>query len=551
MTFVYRGLTRKLVIAFDLGTTFSGVSYSVLDPGETPDIRGVTRFPAHEQVNSGSKIPSIIYYNEDGRVKAVGAEAMQQEIIDIAKEEGWEKAECMKSAVDVASDFFRYLFNCTKEYIQESHANGSDLWESVKSDIDFVISHPNGWGGFQQGQLRQALAQAGLIEADEEPGNSRVSFITEGEASLHFALRHGLPPAVSENGEGVIIVDGGGGTIDISTYRKPKLKTNYEEIAVSEYYLSESEHFDDIDHIVSCFDKTTKVWFSDDQQPQYIRFGSTRDNDPTHNIRFGQLKLQGSDVATFFQPSIDCITETVEDICKTCVHPITHVVFVGGFSASEWLYKRLAAAVEPRNLQILRPQVHPNKAVSDGAVSSYLNGIVTARIARYSYGVLRNVEYDPKDSDHINRADSLLYRPSGRKLVPNAFEVMLAKGTKVSDETEVSVKMWKEVGSDQKSKLENVPFTLYCYKAKRNAQPPKFFDQDSHGFSKLCSVQADLSNLPLQPLPKGNGIEGEFYRVKYSVVLLFNSAELKAHIRWEENGVQQRTQASVVFFDDS
>ena len=117
--------------------------------------------------------------------------------------------------------------------------------------------------------------------------------------------------------------------------------------------------------------------------------------------------------------------------------------------------------------------------------------------------------------------------------------------------------MWKEVSSDQKSKLENVPFTLYCYKARRNAHPPKFFDQDSStflgntnhcrghdyllllhetsdAFSKLCSVQADLSNLPLQPIPKGNGIEGEFYRVKYSVVLLFNSAELKAHIRWEE-----------------
>lgn len=126
----------------------------------------------------------------------------------------------------------------------------------------------------------------------------------------------------------------------------------------------------------------------------------------------------------------------------------------------------------------------------------------------------------------------------------------------MSDETEVAVNMWKEVASDQKSKLENVPFTLYCYKGKKNnTKPPKFHDQDSGefqrhavsetttadhvaqlpvGFIRLCSVQADLSKLPLQPLPKGNGVEGEFYRVKYSVVLLFNSAELKAHIRWEE-----------------
>jgi len=87
---------------------------SILDPGETPDIRGVTRcvlcisdtelarlkltvvpnsFPAHEQVNSGSKIPTIIYYDGDGEVRAVGSEAMKEDIVRQAKEEGWYKAE--------------------------------------------------------------------------------------------------------------------------------------------------------------------------------------------------------------------------------------------------------------------------------------------------------------------------------------------------------------------------------------------------------------------------------------------------------------------------
>jgi hypothetical protein len=68
-----------------------------------------------------------------------------------------------------------------------------------------------------------------------------------------------------------------------------------------------------------------------------------------------------------------------------------------------------------------------NKAVSDGAVSSYLNSIVTARIARFSYGVMRNVEYDPNDPEHWKREEDILCRPSGRKLVPNGFEIMLAK----------------------------------------------------------------------------------------------------------------------------
>ena len=40
----YAGLSRKLVLGIDIGTTFSGVSYTILDPGEVPKVQGVTRY---------------------------------------------------------------------------------------------------------------------------------------------------------------------------------------------------------------------------------------------------------------------------------------------------------------------------------------------------------------------------------------------------------------------------------------------------------------------------------------------------------------------------
>ena len=40
----YTGQTRSLVLALDVGTTFSGVSYAILEPGEVPKIHGVTRY---------------------------------------------------------------------------------------------------------------------------------------------------------------------------------------------------------------------------------------------------------------------------------------------------------------------------------------------------------------------------------------------------------------------------------------------------------------------------------------------------------------------------
>ena len=143
----------------------------------------------------------------------------------------------------------------------------------------------------------------------------------------------------------MVIVDAGGGTVDISSYSRNH-KENFEEIAApqcsfvfitlkfanfrslctrsllricfcdhqcktvfTEYvaiyhyiiiiylffpgYLSDSPFLDDLEHIVRCFDKTTKLRFRNANEPEYIKFGSTRDNDKSYNIRLGQLKLMG------------------------------------------------------------------------------------------------------------------------------------------------------------------------------------------------------------------------------------------------------------------
>ena len=87
-------------------------------------------------------------------------------------------------------------------------------------------------------------------------------------------------------------------------------------------YLRDSPFFADIEQIVSCFDKTTKLRFLNSDEPQYIKFGGTRDNDPSCNIRSGQLKLQGSDVAKFFEPSVECIVDAVLDQRRAASKPI-------------------------------------------------------------------------------------------------------------------------------------------------------------------------------------------------------------------------------------
>jgi hypothetical protein len=67
-------------------------------------------------------------------------------------------------------------------------------WTTLENEgqIDFVLTHPNGWEGAQQEMMRRAAVLGGLVKSQEEADN-RISFVTEGEASLHFCLHSGLP----------------------------------------------------------------------------------------------------------------------------------------------------------------------------------------------------------------------------------------------------------------------------------------------------------------------------------------------------------------------
>jgi hypothetical protein len=53
-------------------------------------------------------------------------------------------------------------------------------------------------------------------------------------------------------------------------------------------------------------------------------------------------------------------------------------------------------------------------------------------------------------------------------------------------------------------------------------------------YTKLCTIEVDLSQLPLSPRLRSSG-QGIFYHVDYDIVLLFGLTELKAMVAWKEN----------------
>lgn len=582
----FTGSCRKLVFAFDVGTTFSGVSYCFLDPGQVPVIQGVNRFPAQEHVGGDCKIPSIICYDANGTVRAVGAEATQEYIEEEIDDNGWVKLEWWKlhlrpramasshvtdqdipplpqnkTAVQVLADFMHYLHQCAKKYIEESQANGADMLRSVEHTTEFVLSHPNGWEGPQQTQIRSAAIMAGLVP-DTPEGQSRICLVTEGEASLHYCLGSGLAADGFQNDEGAIIVDAGGGTIDVSAYHMTTAPS-FEEIAPAECRLQGSifvsrrakamlreklrgSQFggeDMVSHMAAIFDSTTKQRFCNENDPAYIKFGTIKDKDTNFNIRSGQLKLMGSDVATLFEPSAAAIIDAIEEQRHAATKTISTVFLVGGFAASEWLFMRLQNYLRPLGFDFCRPDSHTGKAVADGAVAFFLDHRVSARVAKFTYGTRCATQFDRNDPQHKLRASTAVPRPSGRTVLPNAFSAILTKGTVVSEAKEFSKNFITEVVD--RSACDMITTEIVCYRG--NSSNPRWTDSEPGMFSTLCNVHADTSKVARTISPRRGYAGLQFYRQEFSIILMFGLTELQAQLSWKEDGIEQRSPATVVF----
>lgn len=102
--------------------------------------------------------------------------------------------EVNKTTVEILADFLAYIYKYTIEFISETNPTGRQILEMPSSNgppIDFVLSHPNGWTGLQQNNMRRAAVLARLVPVGDQ-GLSRLQFVTEGEASLQFCIATGL-----------------------------------------------------------------------------------------------------------------------------------------------------------------------------------------------------------------------------------------------------------------------------------------------------------------------------------------------------------------------
>ncbi|KAG8734060.1 hypothetical protein FRC10_011977 [Ceratobasidium sp. 414] len=228
----------QFVVAIDIGTAQSSVTFSQLQQNSKPFNDRVTHWPSRVGMggSSDAKTASTLYYDSANRVKASGAAVATPAMRFAAGKNGWKLVRYFKLQMHppemlqnhkfdhmeglpqgltverVYADMIKYLLSHTKDFFNQRQ--GAGKWEQLAPTMSLVVAHPNGWGLKEQDRLRNSIGLSGIMS--ESDTQRRVFFVTEAEAAVHYVLwekSQELQP-----GDEFIVCDAGGSTVDTTAY---------------------------------------------------------------------------------------------------------------------------------------------------------------------------------------------------------------------------------------------------------------------------------------------------------------------------------------------
>ncbi|KAK8046368.1 hypothetical protein PG996_014432 [Apiospora saccharicola] len=401
---------RTLIIAIDFGTTYSGIAYGIT---EKTDLRvACSSWPAskydHDEA-SGEKVPTTIRYLPRSGEFEWGFQ-IPEDIVHPDEIVRWFKLG-MQRPENTPDDIRNILAHhdtdrLVTDYLSGlgehilyflAHREGEDSLETYRerSAIRFVLTVPAVWKETAQDKTRRAFEKARGIGT-----LGPVTLVTEPEAAATYALHNMAKESALEVGQSFIVLDAGGGTVDIITYTitslDPVLQVKEAASGAGDFCgaafidkafadhlratLGNEEDFDNevLGHACRDFEANVKRHFYQASMPndQFTVAVPGMDRNPELNIKKrGRLTLEASEIHAMFEPYILKTIRLFKDQINTAKVQIEAVVPVGGFGTSRYLRERLEKDIGEDMEVPIRSTKDSLRAVVFGAV---MKGMETA-----------------------------------------------------------------------------------------------------------------------------------------------------------------------------
>ncbi|KAF2130413.1 Hsp70 family protein [Dothidotthia symphoricarpi CBS 119687] len=576
---------NRLVIGLDYGTTYTGVSFcETSDTGVIgKDIEVVKDWPSrHTKIGTKEKVPSEIAVSDRSHWGALIASNEQRHMWTKLDLEGSQVGEAAKilqelslstqgpheQPVDIVADFLTHVRNHLVQNLDNQY--GKELWRTLP--ITLVVTVPAVWSDAAKDRTLQAIRKAGF-NATGFPKLKRTITATEPEAAAIYtiqSLRGSVQDEQFAIGDGFIVCDMGGGTVDLISYRVSDLEpTTLEEATIgsgdqcggsfvdrgfmkwlerrlgtTDFVKIAGSRSEDIprtllssklSRMVQDFVLEAKSGFSG-TETNYLRLPvplSAIEDDESRGIVDGEIVITPEDMKEMFEfplrRTYELLLEQMRQARQGGKITIKYVFMVGGFAESPYIYDKIKSFAESNGIQAIRP-AYAWSAVVRGAAAKGLEGDGRAPIknrkCRRFYGTAFSALFDPNLHDE---ADAFVDKYDGMMRARNRVEWLLKTGQQLSTSEMTHAKLqmcaylWPHDIRERTVNLlasdETVaPSSSYCGVSRRLCYT-------SWEVYTVARLHVDLRNVPKHLFVARSSPSGAVYhQLKYTVEVSLQSS---------------------------
>ncbi|KZV99292.1 hypothetical protein EXIGLDRAFT_725904, partial [Exidia glandulosa HHB12029] len=457
----------------------------------------------------------------------------------------------------VYADFLSFIFKHAVEFFTTSAHDGERIWSRLCDNVVIILATPNGWDSYQQGFLRDAIVVAGVLPQGFEP--ERLQFVTEAEASVHYALEHTRGGEWLTAGAHFAVLDAGGSTVDTTVYRcvSTTPKVVLEEVTGSECVQAGSvfvnrdaerllklklanSKFNDaafISAMLDVFERKTKRRFDGSDEPSVIAFGRMQDNDPSCGISRGRLTMTSDEVKLAFQNSLADIMDSCARIIERSPKVCDTVLLVGGYSDSAYLRAILREKFAIRGIQFI---------TADDS-TWYTKQLVQARAVRAHFAISLNEIYDDSKRSlklESERPEAKYIAADGEPKIGPVFSTVAKKHEVISVESRKTFKYAHHYASKPDiEEMRNYSMTIFAFDGD---SPPDWVyvrhtKSLSPGVRRVCKIVCDLSTMYDGLKSKVNPKGQEYWTIEYDFEVSFGTTSLQAEVQWKVNNVYKKS----------
>ncbi|CAM9668722.1 unnamed protein product, partial [Scytosiphon promiscuus] len=485
-------MAPKITVAIDFGTTRSAWAYRV--NGQAAN-KILVRIPDTARASPSSiiKTETVVLMSGRGRgeLLAFGPAALQQYAEDDDEDNAlfrWFKVDLCEiapgqttasvTAMSTAGHVVPLLgvMKASLVYFKEdviSFLSATSGRPVRATDVKWVLTVPAIYDDFAKNFMRHAAHEAGMIS---RVSSTRLRLCLEPEAACLAVTMEDNPLTCDAEGKKIMIVDCGGGTVDITVYNIVSVDPlRLAEAVAPKGGLWGSTHVDKAfkgwlrvflgGEWFRTIEKTgtlvsiTMAWERmkaefpgpDPTQPLRLilsdlaQFGMTLSNMEGLRTQYNDgrplqycvggkkfmVSLPSSLVTSFYEPTLRRITEGLRRINRdSLLYNLHRTYVVGGFSKSPLLRHAVQTELERPNCRVV--QVHePDIAIVKGAVMfSETSAIFNSRKARLTYGQKCALPFDCMNAEHCRRREAgcTVIDDDGKTLVIDCIDVHIRIG---------------------------------------------------------------------------------------------------------------------------